>query len=43
MFILYKNIVLVQIYRNFKVLYIHGYSGQSEKVIVDKNKQIKME
>ena len=43
MFILYKNILLVKMYIYFKVLYVNGYSGRSEKVILDENKSIDME
>ena len=42
MFILYTNILLVKMYRYFKILYVNGYSGRSEKVIVNENKPIKM-
>ena len=41
MFKLYINIVLVKIYRYFKVLYENGYSRRPENVIVYENKPIK--
>ena len=41
MFIVFENIVLVKRYRYSKVPYSNGYSGRTEKDIVDENKPIK--
>ena len=43
MFIVYENIVLVKRYRYSKAPYSNGYSGRTEKDIVDENKPIKIE
>ena len=43
MFIVYENIILVKRYRHFKVPYSNGYSGLTEKDIVDENKPIKID
>ena len=37
MFIVYENIVLVKRYRYSKVPYSNGYSGRTEKDIVDEH------